>query len=71
MLGLAATTSQGSLPATPLGKLGHHFHFDIWMPFQTRHDQFIMLTGRNTIDNPIAINPVIGLTIQLAIQKPT
>jgi hypothetical protein len=45
--------------------IGHHFLFDIKAPFvPTSSDELIMLTGRHTIDNPVAIDPSLGLAIQ-------
>ena len=63
----------GMLASSTPGKvvIGHHFHFDMKTPFQMGSDQFIMLTGRNTIDNPITIDPVVGLAIQPTFKMPS
>ena len=53
-------------------KLGHHFLFDMRTPFQPdATDQLIMLTGRSTVDNPIAVDPSIALAMQPMICCPT
>jgi hypothetical protein len=66
LAGLLATGSDGHV------KLGHHFLFDMRTPFQPdAMDQFIMLTGCSTIDNPIAINPSVAFAMQPMIRCPT
>jgi hypothetical protein len=45
--------------------IGHHFLFDMKTPFApASSDELIMLTGRHTVDNPVAIDPSLGLAIQ-------
>jgi hypothetical protein len=59
LAGLFAVGTTGTV------KIGHHFCFDMKTPFQPESsDQLFMLTGRNTVDNPIAIEPETCLAIQ-------
>jgi hypothetical protein len=42
--------------------IGHHFLFDMCTPFQpASSNQFIMLTGKHTMDNAVMIDPAAGL----------
>jgi hypothetical protein len=66
LAGLLATGPDGHV------KLGHHFLFDMKTPFQLdATGQFIMLTGRSTVDNPIAVDPSVALAMQPTIRCPT
>jgi hypothetical protein len=56
MTGMLALGSSGKVV------IGHHFLFDMSTPFQpASSNQFIMLTGRHTMDNAVMIDPTIGL----------
>jgi hypothetical protein len=59
MTGILAIGNTGDM------MIGHHFLFDMKIPFAVDgSDQLIMLTGRHTVDNPVAIDPSRGLAIQ-------
>jgi hypothetical protein len=47
--------------------IGHHFLFDMKTPFfaPASSDELIMLMGRHTVDNPVTIDPSLGLAIQV------
>jgi hypothetical protein len=46
-------------------EIGHHIRYDMKTPFAVDgSDQLIMLTGRTTVDNPIAVDPATCLAIQ-------
>ena len=56
MTGMLALGSSGKVA------IGHHFLFDMCTPFKPdSSNQFIMLTGRHTMDNAVMIDPTVGL----------